>query len=215
MKPLPHRPFARLLASIALAAAAQANAAADPAALEQALGVFQRAAGGEQAAIEPAADQLAALLQADPADPLLRAYAGAATTLRARATLLPWKKLAHAEDGLALIDKALAQLDATHDGARFRGVPVSLEARFTAASTFLALPSMFNRQPRGAHLLDEVLNSPLFEASPVSFKAAVWHRAGIEAANRKRPDEAREWLRRAAASGAPSAGAAQAKLKEL
>lgn len=209
----------RAAATLALAAAALlvplAPAVANEMAVPAALAEFQRALEGQQAAIEPAAQQLLSLSQADPANPVLRAYAGAATAMRASTTLLPWKKMGHAEDGLALIDKALAQLTPAHDAPLYRHVPASLEVRFTAAGTFLALPSMFNRHDRGQRLLDEVVKSPLLETAPAPFKATVWMRAGQEAAKAQRTAEARQWFEKVSASGAPQAPAAQARLKDL
>ncbi len=222
MRKTPAPPARRLLSTLLLSAAllgttlaSPAQAAADPGAFNAATGEFLKAVDGNDGAVDAAADQLVKLSQAEPQDPVLRAYAGAATALKARTTLLPWKKMGAAEDGLALIDKALAQLTPAHDAPLYRGTPASLETRFVAAGTFLALPSMFNRHDRGAKLLDEVLKSPLFEAAPVGFKAAVWLRAGLEAQKAQRTDEARQWLQKAAASGAPQAAAAQAKLKAL
>jgi hypothetical protein len=217
-----HRPsLARRAATLALATAAllvplpQALAAADDARVAAALADFQRALGGERAAIDPAATQLLTLSGAEPANPVLRAYAGAATAMRSSTTLLPWKKLGHAEDGLALIDKALAQLTPAHDAPLYRHVPASLEVRFTAAGTFLAMPAMFNRHERGLKLLDEVARSPLMDAAPPPFKGLVWMRAGQEAVKAQRPAEAREWFQRVSASGAPQAPAALARLKDL
>ena len=217
--PLRRTALGRGVALLALSAAALlvplAPAAAGEKAVPAALAEFQRALDGQQAAIEPAAQQLLALSQAEPANPVLRAYAGAATAMRASTTLLPWKKMGHAEDGLALIDKALAQLTPAHDAPLYRHVPASLEVRFTAAGTFLAMPSMFNRHERGRTLLDEVLNSPLLDATPAPFKAAVWMRAGQEAAKAQRTAEARQWFEKVSTSGAPQAPAAQARLKDL
>ena len=217
--PLRRIALGRAAATLALAAAALlaplAPAVANEMAVPAALAEFQRALEGQQAAIEPAAQQLLSLSQADPANPVLRAYAGAATAMRASTTLLPWKKMGHAEDGLALIDKALAQLTPAHDAPLYRHVPASLEVRFTAAGTFLALPSMFNRQERGQRLLDEVVKSPLLETAPAPFKATVWMRAGQEAAKAQRTAEARQWFEKVSASGAPQAPAAQARLKDL
>ncbi|MBL8340843.1 MAG: hypothetical protein JNL30_05175 [Rubrivivax sp.] len=197
---------------LALPPAAQA---AEAPAFAAAMAEFDRALGGDEAAVEPAAERLARLSAAEPADPVLRAYAGAATALRARTTLLPWKKMRHAEDGLALLDKALAQLAAAHDAPLYRGVPASLEARFTAATTFLAMPSMFNRQARGLKLLDEVTASPLLEGAPLPFKGAVWMRAGQEALKAEDKAAARAWFGRITASRAPQAADAQARLKDL
>lgn len=202
------------LAGLLLAPPA-ALAAPDAAAFAAAMAEFGRAAGGQEAAIESAASQLTQLADAEPTDPVLRAYAGAATSMRATTTMLPWKKMSYAEDGLAMLDKALALLTPAHDAPLHRGVPASLEVRFTASGTFLALPSMFNRQARGAKLLDDVARSPLLDAAPLPFKAGVWLRAGQEAAKAGKTDDARQWLQKAAASGAPQAAAAQARLKEL
>jgi hypothetical protein len=192
--------------------ACAADAAAD---FDAAFGLFQRAAAGDESAIEPAVKQFTALAEADPSDPLLLAYSGAATALQARAAVLPWKKMAFADEGLARIDKALALLQPAHDTQMHRDTPTSLQTRFVAASTFLGMPSMFNRGARGKRLLDEVLQSPLLATSPLPFRGTVWLRAGVAAAADNRPADARRWFEQVVASGAPQAGAAQAKLKEL
>jgi hypothetical protein len=129
--------------------------------------------------------------------------------------VLPWKKLAYADDGLARLDKALSLLQPAHDAPLHRNTPASLETRFVAANTFLGMPSMFNRQARGRRLLDEVLQSPLLAASPLPFRGTVWLRAGVAAAADNRPADARRWFEQVVSSGAPQADAAQAKLKEL
>ena len=204
-----------LAAATLLTPFAPAMAANNDAAVAAALAEFQRALGGQQASIEPAAEQFETLSKAEPTNPVLRAYAGASTAMRASTTLLPWKKLNHAEDGLALVDKALAQLTPAHDAPMYRHVPASLEVRFTAAGTFLAMPAMFNRHERGLKLLDEVAKSPLMASAPLPFQGVVWMRAGQEAAKAQRTAEARDWFRKVSSSGAPQAAAAQARLKEL
>ncbi len=189
--------------------------AADTPSFESAFAEFDRALSGSEASIDIAAERFATLSAAKPGDPVLLVYSGAATAMRARTTFLPWKKMNFAEDGLALIDKALALLTAAHDAPLHRGTPASLETRFTAASTFLALPGMFNRHARGMKLLEEVLASPLFAGAPLAFRGAVWLRAGSEALADKRPEDARRLLQQVLSSGAPQAAVAQAKLKEI
>ena len=216
----PQAPVRRQLLTPMLAAAllvcmGPAAAAADPRSFAAAVAEFQQANGGNEAALAHAVEQFARLSQADPGDPVLRAYLGAATAMRARTTMWPWKKIGYAEDGLAQIDKALALLAPTHDAPLYRGVPATLEARFTAASTFLALPSMFNRSERGSKLLDEVAASPLLDGTPLPFRGAVWLRAGQEAAKGGRMAAARRWLAKAVESGAPQAAEAAAHLKTL
>jgi len=185
------------------------------AAFEAAFAQFQRTTTGDTSAIDPAATQFGELLAAKPADPVLRAYSGAATALRATTTMMPWKKMSYAEDGLAQIDKALAQLTQAHDAPAHHGTPASLEVRLVAATTFLGLPEMFNRQARGARLLDELLGHPLLAASPLGFRGAVWLRAGLQAAKDKRTDDARRWLQQVVSSGAPQAAQALAQLNGL
>lgn len=189
--------------------------AAPDAELVAAFGRFQQAGPDNHAAIDDAAERFARLSAAQPADPVLRAYAGASTSMRAMTTLLPWRKLGHAEDGLALIDKALAQLTPAHDAPLHRGVPAVLETRYIAAGTFLALPAMFNRTERGRKLLDQVLASALFDSAPAPFRATVWLRAAQLAEQDRQPGQARQWYEKAAASNAPQADAARSKLKGL
>ncbi|MDP1648684.1 MAG: hypothetical protein Q8M01_10865 [Rubrivivax sp.] len=221
MAPHTHRAAAARRATLAFAAALLLGAHAAPAfavdapAYAAAMAEFGRARTGDEAAIDAAATRLAALSAAEPGDPALRAYAGSATTLRARTTMLPWKKMGHAEDGLALLDKALAQLTPAHDAPLHGGVPASLETRYIAATTFLALPAMFNRRVRGQKLLDDVLKSPLLEGAPLPFKGAVWLSAGHQALGADDHAAAREWFGKVSASGAPQAAEAQAKLKDL
>jgi len=206
--------FASIAATLMIAAPAQAAVPAP--ALDAAFQSFQRAsASNDTATIEAAAEQFARLSAADPADPVLLAYGGAAIAMRANTTALPWRKLSFADEGLAQVDKALTMLNAGHDTPLHRGIAASLDTRFVAATTFLRMPAMLNRHARGARLLDEVLKSPLFAGAPVGFRAAVWMRAADEATKDKRNDEARQWLNLVAASGASQAASAQAKLKEL
>ena len=200
------------------AATATTNSPAAPVdnpAQAAAMAQFNRAVAGDDSAVDSALAQYRALMAADPAQPVWRAYAGAATTMQARSTLLPWKKMAYADDGLALIDKALAQLSPAHDSKRVGGVPASLLVRFTAAGTFNAMPAMFNRGDRGARLMDELLKSPLLASAPLGFRGAVWLRAADDAVQAQRADESRQWLRKVVASGAPQAPLAQARLRAL
>jgi len=203
------------VACLTLIFAAPLRAVAAAPAFEQALATFAQANNGERSAIEPAAEAFETLLGAEPGNPVLMAYAGAAGAMRARTTLLPWKKMAYAEDGLAQLDKALALLRPTHDAPWQGGIPAALDVKFTAASTFLAVPGFMNRAARGARLLDEVLASPLFAAAPLSFKGRVWLRAAALAADEQRTADARRLLGEVTASGAPQAAEAAARLKAL
>jgi len=210
----PHWTAAALLA-LTLSLSASLSFAAPDTAFEQARQRFEQAAGGDASAIEPAIQAFEALVRAQPGDPVPLAYAGSATTLRATTTLLPWRKMQYAEDGLALLDKALALLNASHDAPGASGLAPALQVRFTAASNFLSLPDLFKRHARGGKLLAAVLEHPAFASAPLPFKGAVWLRAGREAAKAERPAEARRWWQEVIKNQAPQAAAAQTLLKEL
>ena len=140
---------------------------------EPAQAVFLKAADGDKSAVEGAADAFAALLKAEPANPVLMVYSGAATSMKATTTFLPWKMMAHAEEGLAQIDKALALLTPAHNAPLQRGTPAVLEVKLVAANTFMAVPGFMNRKERGERLLKEVLTSPLLASAPAEFQASV------------------------------------------
>lgn len=203
--------------TLPLPAAAQPStqaSATDPA-FDAAFQRFMQANGGDQSAIEPAAEAFAALAASHPGDPVLLAYAGAATAQRATTTMLPWKKMQYADDGLDRIDKALALLGPANDAPAQMGTPGVLTARFTAASTFLALPAMFHRHQRGQQLMAQVLASPLLAAAPLPFRGAVWLRAGKAAQDDGHADEARRLWQLAIDQHVPQAAAVRQHLQEL
>ncbi|HRD96781.1 MAG TPA: hypothetical protein PLA97_10340 [Rubrivivax sp.] len=176
---------------------------------------FDAAQAGDAAALQRAADAFQTLQRAEPTNPVLLAYSGAATAMKASTTMLPWKKLGFAEDGLALLDKALELLTPAHDAPLYRSTPAVLETRLTAANTFLAVPGFMNRGERGARLLQQVLDSPLLAASPLPFRGVVWMRAGRQAQKDQRGADARRWYELVLAQNAPQAAAARAALKDL
>lgn len=210
-----HR-IALTLLALSLAGTGTLSLAAVPEAqLQAAMQQFQAAAKGDANAVDKSAEAFAALLKAEPGNPVLMAYLGASTTMRASTTMLPWKKMSLVEDGLAYLDKALAMLQPRHDAPLPGHASMSLETRFTAISTFLALPPMFNRGPRGAKLLAELLASPQFTQAPLPFQGAVWMRAAKWAEQDKRPDDARKFYQLVTERQAPQAAQAGAQLKAL
>lgn len=205
-----------LLAALALSLSfGAATAATTDAQFQAAFQTFQAAQNGDSAALDGSADQFNELLKAEPGHPMLTVYAGAATALKANSTFLPWKKIGYAEDGLALIDKGLALLRPAHDTALLNRSPVSLQARFTAASTFLKLPGFFNRAARGTKLLAEVQASPLLGQATPGFQGAVLMLAGQQAAKEFRNADARRDFNTVIQRGLPQADAAKALLQGL
>lgn len=176
---------------------------------------FMAASGGDKAAVAPAAEAFAALRPLEPTNPVLLAYSGAATAMLAGTTMLPWKKMSYAEDGLAQLDKALALLGPAHEAPVQNHTPGVLEVKFVAANTFLAVPGFMNRADRGGRLLNEVLRSPLLAQAPLTFRGNVWLKGAEVARQAGRVDEARRWLNQLIEAHAPQAEAAQAQLKAL
>ena len=174
---------------------------------------FIQASAGDTAAIDQAAKAFSGLLHNEPTNPVLLAYTGAATSMKAVTTMLPWKKMSYAEDGLAQLDKALAMLNPSHDAVVQNGTPGVLDVKFVAANTFLAVPSFMNRKERGTKLLGEVLASPLFTTAPLGFKGTVWLKAASEATKANNPAEAKRYLNMVVNQQAPQAAKAQALLK--
>jgi hypothetical protein len=208
--------LARRLRSAAVVVCTVSTAfAATPAQFDSAFALFQQARAGNESAIAQSADALTALLKTEPTNPVLMAYAGAATSMQATTTWLPWKKMAFAEDGLALLDKALAMLSAAHNAPLQHQLPAVLEVKFVAANTFLAVPGFMNRGARGGKLLGEILANPLLATTPVAFRGDVWMVAAELAQKEKRTEDARKYFNEVVKVSAPQANAARAQLKAI
>jgi len=202
-------------ASAVLAGLASAASAIPEPQFQSAFQEFVQASAGDSSAIGRAADAFSDLARSEPANPVLLAYAGAATAMKAGAAWLPWKKMGLAEDGLAQLDKALALLTPAHNAPMQNGTPGVLEVKFVAANTFLAVPGFMHRQERGTKLLGEVLGSPLLANAPLGFRGTVWLKAAQEATRTKNITEARRYLDLIVQHQAPQATQAQALLKGL
>ena len=176
---------------------------------------FLLASAGDSAAIEHAAEAFSGLVKSEPANPVLLAYSGAATAMKATTTWLPWKKMGYADDGLAQLDKALSLLNPAHDAAIQNGTPGVLEVKYVAANTFLAVPGFMHRHDRGNKLLDDVLSSPLLANAPLAFRGTVWMKAADEAIKAKNTVQAKRYLDLVVQQQAPQAAQAQTLLKGL
>ncbi|MBK6591427.1 MAG: hypothetical protein IPG23_01155 [Burkholderiales bacterium] len=176
---------------------------------------FMQANSGDSSAIHRAAEAFATLYKNAPSNPVLLAYTGAATAMRATTTMLPWKKMGFAEDGLGQLDKALAMLNPAHDAIGHNGTPSVLDVKFLAANTFLAVPGFMNRHDRGNKLLGEVLASPLLATAPLGFRGSVWMKAAREATKAHDAAQAKRYLGLIVQEKAPQAAQAQTMLSGL
>ena len=207
--------LSRWAASAILVGLASAAMAIPEPQFQSAFKEFLQASAGERSAIERAAEAFSGLVRSEPSNPVLLAYAGAATAMKAGTAWLPWKKMGFAEDGLAQLDKALALLTPAHNAPVQNGTPGVLEVKFVAANTFLAVPGFMHRQERGAKLLGEVLGSPLLANAPLGFRGAVWLKAAQEASKAKNITEAKRCLDLIVQHQAAQATLSQGLLKGL
>ena len=166
-----------------LALAAMGAAALDLDELEQARSYFAGAVDDDGDALDDAFDAFQRLSQAHPSDALLLAYYGSTEAMQGGAAFWPWKKMDLANAGMAKIDKALIMLETSVDERVIDGLPVTLEARLVAMSTFLAVPGFFNRLESADEAYQAAVQSPEFEQAPAYVRAQLWFR-GSEIAER-------------------------------
>lgn len=211
--------LAAVLLSVAiLSSPAQANEAASSAFIS-AESEFLAAVAGQSAATERSLKLFTALAATPgPLQALYQAYLGSTQALQGRDAWLPWTKLKTAEKGLNTLDKVLNRLDPASERIVLRGVPITLEIRLVAAATFLAVPDrFFHRNDQGRQMLDELLRSPRFAATPAVFRSRTLRQAALGAQLRDDRRSEIAFLRQAVASAGSSVDvtACQHRLQEL
>jgi hypothetical protein len=150
---------------------------------------FDQAGPANPAAVDDAAERFARLsADAEPADPVLRAYAGATTSMRAGTTMLPWRKMT-LHRGRAGPGRQGA--GAAGQRARTAAAPRRARGAGSALRGGQHLPRPAGRcstaSERGRQQLDQVLGSPLLDSAPLPFRAVVWLRAARLAEDDKQP----------------------------
>lgn len=153
------------------------------------------------------------LLQQEPGNPLLMSYAGAATAKSSLDKFATAEKITALQNGTAMVEQALQLAD--HSQAMHGSVPVALEVRFVAASTYLAVPKVMNRHDKGEQLLKDVIDARQFAQTDVNFRGAVWMRAATLAAEKNQADEAKKYLNEIVKNNAPQAVKATQLLQTL
>lgn len=164
-------------------------------------------------ASQHAASSFNNLLKQEPGNPLLMSYAGAATAKSSLEKAVKGDKTAALEDGTAMVEQALQLVG--NNQAMHGSIPVALEVRFVAASTFLAVPRVMNRKQQGEQLLNEVLNAPQFAQTDLNFRGAVWLRAATLAMEQQRADDAKKFLTEILNNNAPQSRSATELLQKL
>jgi len=216
MRSSPFTPIRHMLATACLSAVLVSGAHAVPdAQFVPLFDQFEIIQSGNNSQLGQVADGFAALLRAEPTNPVLMAYTGTTLAMKANTTWLPWKKLTYAEDGMAMLDKALLMLTPAHDATIQHGTPGSLEVKLLAAKTFLAVPGFMNKRARGVKLVGELVASPLLSQAPAGFQGMVWLTAGELAAKDQRTADAKTYLNKVLALNAPQTRAARTVLAGL
>jgi hypothetical protein len=156
------------------------------------------------------------LLKQEPNNPLLLSYTGAATAKSSPEKFAKGEKNSALEDGTTMVEQALQLADkADYRQAMHGSVPVALEVRFVAASTYLAVPKVMNRNQQGQQLLKDVLEAQQFAQSDLFFRGAVWMRAASLAMEQQRPEDAKNFLNEIVKHNAPQARSASELLQKL
>lgn len=121
---------------------------------------------GNAGANSQAIKQLDKLVKQHPTDPLAAAYLGASETAHALYVDHPWKKIKFTESGLARLEKSLHMLNAA-GAARTPGqAAVQVHVMTTVGCTFVAVPTMFHRLDEGYSVLQKLIKSKAFSATP-------------------------------------------------
>jgi hypothetical protein len=94
---------------------------------------YLRATDGDSVALREAESLFAALMSANPENPVYTAYHGSLQVLQSARTMAPWKKGRLAKNGLSALDAAVSR------------APDNLEVRFLRAISTVPLPGFFHR----------------------------------------------------------------------
>jgi len=178
---------------------------------------FQKGLDGDSSALKRAFTLFEHLVESQPDQPLFLAYLGSSYTLKGRDAWMPWTRLRHVEQGLGYIDKGLAQLKPEHNRIVLANVPVSVETRLVAITTFLKIPGFFNRFENAKTLLQTSLAAPEFNTAPPLVQANYFLQAADVAHHDNNKNDEREFLRKTitAAPQSKFAAAAQQRIAEL
>jgi len=182
-----------------------------------ALRVFERSLAGDDSVTNVALNEFKILSMTYPNNPLFLAYQGACYTLVGRDAWMPWNKTSYVKKGLDNIDKALRMLKMEHDRGTMRSVPVSVETRLVAASTFSEVPKSFNHFEKAKGVLKNIFQSIAFNKTPKPLQAQVYLQAAKIARMENKRREEIKWLRQILdiEPQGESAKAARERLREL
>ncbi|AWF80694.1 hypothetical protein BTJ40_07620 [Microbulbifer sp. A4B17] len=168
-------------------------------------GLYQKATKQGGDAVEESYEIFKLAQKEDPTDPVVLFYLGASETLMAKESLLPWRKVSYAENGIARMDKALTMIEEMEDPGRpSHGVPQDILLKGIAATTFTKVPKFFNAFDRGFELYRELMSDPRMGYLPPSATRWVYCGAVQAAGLQNNSKLANSWKAKARDNGISS-----------
>jgi len=156
---------------------------------------FEAARAGSRDATEQAQRLFDRLLRGDRGNPLYLAYYGSTFTLQGRDSHVPWTKIKLINQGVAILDSALAALE--RPAARLRLGALDLETRLIAIATFVALPEpLFHHFGAAKRQFGAALASPDFASAPADLRGRLFYEGALIARQERDNDGERSALRR-------------------
>lgn len=156
--------------------------------------VFERSLAGDNSVTNIALNEFKILSMTYPNNPLFLAYQGACYTLVGRDAWMPWNKTNYVKKGLDNIDTALQMIKPEHDRKTVRNVPISMETRLLAASTFSEVSKSFNYFEKAKRVLNNIFQSIAFNKTSKSLQAQVYLQAAKIARMENKRHEEIKWL---------------------
>jgi len=152
--------------------------------------IFLQGVDGDRQAVRKALKNFRTLNSRYPENPVFLAYLGASMTLQGRDAQNNLDKQRLTEAGLKKIDRALELL------SNGNNVPPSrrLDTLLVAASSYIYIPSFFNRYERGKNLLEEILSHHDFNVMAAGFKAASYFTTALVARGDDDENQYRHYL---------------------
>jgi len=164
-----------------------------------------RAAAGDNDAVEKGFTYLDRALELDSSNAVALAYRGSLWTMRARDAWWPFNKLSKVDRGVDEMDKAVDR------------APENITVRLVRAINGVQLPEMFHRLPVALKDFDHLLKTPEFGRLTPQLRCTIYCWAGIANKKDHQPARAKEYLQRAVdlGAGTPLGTRAQVELKDL
>lgn len=141
---------------------------------------FELGRAGSPAATALAQRIFAQLLATDSDNPLYLAYYGSTFTLQGRDSFSPWTKLRLINQGVGILDRALALLNAGRASADALAGTARLEARLVSIATLVALPdSLFHRLAVARREYRQAASDPEFANAPADLRGHLLYEGAL------------------------------------